>query len=380
MITRYLNYVPRRLQTQVATKQLTDETFRTSEQSPTNHDHHHVGHYYTLNPDVGKQLFTHGGLPRAFNKQVKTFTETSIMVRKPALDIMTSIKQSDLSKPAVRYVLYGMKGTGKSLTTAHLLHFALESGFLIIHVPWVPEWLRRITRHKEMSNSASREGFVDLPLDAAAWLIHFRTQNNNLLKNAEQLVTSKEYVWSKRETTPAGTPLIQLIEHGVNRVKYASDVVEAVISEVKNLSNQNKCKTFVAIDGFNSFFYSKTRLRTTTKKVVNPFEVTLTKPFLDATKNDWKNAAILLTVDQIAAPEESQESYMPRYLLGKQGFEHLDPFVPISVGNYNDKEFQSCSAYYRNRLWLRGPTDLEAELKMASACNPYRYMELCAPL
>lgn len=49
----------------------------------------------------------------------------------------------------------------------------------------VSEWLRRVPRHKEMSNSQSHEGFVDLPLDAAAWLLHFKSQNQTLLKNGE---------------------------------------------------------------------------------------------------------------------------------------------------------------------------------------------------
>lgn len=63
-----------------------------------------------------------------------------------------------------------------------------------------------------------------------------------------------------------------------------------------------------------------------------------------------------------------------------QGFEHLDPFVPIEVGRYTDKEFLSCANYYRDRLWLRGPSDLETELKFTSASNPYNFMLQCAPL
>lgn len=48
-----------------------------------------------------------------------------------------------------------------------------------------------------------------------------------------------------------------------------------------------RCKTFVAIDGFNSFFYPLTRLSTPTKKKVKPEEVTLTTTFMELTKNDW---------------------------------------------------------------------------------------------
>ncbi|GBP44597.1 28S ribosomal protein S29, mitochondrial [Eumeta japonica] len=243
----------------------------------------------------------------------------------------------------------------------------------------VSEWLRRITRHKEISNSLSREGFVDIPLDAAAWLLQFKTQNQNLLKD-NNLTVSTEYIWSKRETTPVGASLLELVDHGINRVKFASDVIEALIHEIKNLSTNKKCKTFVAIDGFNSFFYPTTRLRSPTKKVVPPSEVTLTPPFLEITKNDWKNGVILLTVDPLAMGDDHQESSNPKYLLMKKGFEHLDPFVPVKVHRYSDKEFFSCASYYRDRLWLRGPPELETELKLASAQNPYQLMEMCAPL
>lgn len=354
-------------------------TFRTTEASPVQHNENQIGLFYTVNPDICKQLYSHGGLPKSFLKQTKTFTETTLMVRRPALELIQCISESDLNQPAIRYVLYGEKGSGKSLTVAHLLHYAHEAGFLIVHVPWVSEWLRRIPRHKEMSNSQSREGFVDLPLDAAAWLLHFKTQNQALLKN-DQLKLSKEYVWSKREKTEAGTPLAELVEHGINRVKYASDVVDALVGEIKLLSNSKICKTFVAVDGFNSFFYPLTRLNTPTKKKVAPEEVTLTSSFLDLTKNDWTNGVILLTVDQLAVPDDHQESYLPRYLLYKKGFEHLDPFVPVQVGRYTEKEFLSCASYYRDRLWLRGPPEIETELKFTSSYNPYNFMLQCAPL
>lgn len=30
----------------------------------------------------------------------------------------------------------GEKGVGKSITMAHLLHYAHEQGYLIVHIPW----------------------------------------------------------------------------------------------------------------------------------------------------------------------------------------------------------------------------------------------------
>ncbi|CAH2102968.1 unnamed protein product [Euphydryas editha] len=371
MLSRNIRFLARRYSQAV--------TFRTTECSPSQHNENQIGLFYSLNNDLCKQLFAHGGLPKSYMKQTKTFTETTLMVRLPALEIMNCIKATDFDKPAIRYLLYGEIGAGKSLTLAHLLHYAYEDGYLIVHVPWVSEWLRRVPRHKEMSNSQTHEGFVDLPLDAAAWLLHFKMQNQAHLKKGD-LKISKEYVWSKREKTPQGAPLAELVEHGITRVKYSCDVVDALVNEIKILSNSKQCKTFVAIDGFNTFLYPLTRLRTPTKKKVAPEEVTLTTSFMELTKNDWVNGVIVLTADQLGVPPEHQESHLPKYLLYKKGFEHIDPFVPVEVGRYSEREFFSCASYYRDRLWLRGPPETEGELKLASACNPYKFMEMCAPL
>ncbi|KAJ2940703.1 hypothetical protein O0L34_g14813 [Tuta absoluta] len=364
---------------QLCRRYSTAVNFRTSETSPSQHDANQVGLFYTMKPEVCKQLFAHGGLPKSFMKQTKTFTETAVMVREPALDLLDCIKATDFEQPVIRYVLYGEQGTGKSLTLAHALHYAHEDGYLIVHIPWVSEWLRRVPRHKEMSNSPTREGFVDLPLDAAAWLLHFKSQNHALLKNSDMKI-SKEYVWSRREKTEAGAPLAELVEHGITRVKYACDVIDALVREIKILSNDKKCKTFVAIDGFNCFFYPLTRLRTPTKREVKPEEVSLTTSFMELTKNDWRNGVIVVSADELAVPKDHHESHLPKYLLYKKGFEHLDPFVPIEVTRYSEKEFISCANYYRDRLWLRGPPEIEIELKHTSACNPFKFMEQCAPL
>lgn len=48
-------------------------------------------------------------------------------------------------------------------------------------------------------------------------------------------------MWSKREKTEAGAPLAQLVEHGISRVKYACDVVDALIKEIKTLSHNKQC-------------------------------------------------------------------------------------------------------------------------------------------
>lgn len=49
----------------------------------------------------------------------------------------------------------------------------------------VPEWIRRTVLHRETAGSMTHEGLVDLPLDAANWLIHFKAQNLNILKKKD---------------------------------------------------------------------------------------------------------------------------------------------------------------------------------------------------
>ncbi|EDW01302.1 28S ribosomal protein S29, mitochondrial [Drosophila grimshawi] len=347
--------------------------FRTGVTNPGEHSELHVAKFYTIPVEEKKQIFSGGGLPKQYEQQIKTFTEACLMVRSPALELLQYIKNADLTNPAVRYVLYGDNGVGKTLTMAHVLHYGALNEFLLVHVPWAPNWMKR---PKEAANSASQEGFIDLPFDAAAWLVHFKTQNAKLLGKL-QLKTSKEYVWSKRESTPAGAPLMELVEHGIARIKYASETTAALLAELKQLASARQCKIMVAIDGFNAFFHPITRIFSDNKQRVTPERITLTQPFLDITNYDWTNGVCVLSVDKIAMTEGYMASYMPRYLLGKDGFEHLDPFVPVHVGNYTDKEFLSYINYYLDRHWIsRAQPGFEEQLKFMSNMNPYTLMQL----
>lgn len=283
------------------------DTFRTQENNPLNHTKDHEAKFYRMPAETKKLLFSHGGFPKSFEIHVKTFAENCLMIREPALDVINCLKKLDYSKPAVKFVLYGKPGTGKSLSLAHILHYGHKAGFLLVHVPWVGSWMRRC---KEYCNSVTKDGYVDLPLDSAAWLIHFKAQNHEILSNPE-LTVSQDYQWSKREVTPKGAHLLELIDHGINRVKYASDCVVVLAEEIKKLSNEGKFRTLVAIDGYNAFFYPHVRVYTEKKEAVPPGKVTITEAFLNLTKHDWCNGVNVLTVDELAVPEDAQQSHLP---------------------------------------------------------------------
>lgn len=107
-------------------------------------------------------------------------------------------------------------------------------------------------------------------------------------------------MWNQREVSSQGTPILELVEFGISRVKYACGVVDALIRELKLASTEGRCKTLVMIDGFNAFTSSYTRIRDDNKVMVLPQQVSLTIPFLDIVKSDWCNGAVVLSVDQIA--------------------------------------------------------------------------------
>ncbi|BES97476.1 ribosomal protein S29 [Nesidiocoris tenuis] len=360
-----------------AAVQSTVKAKRTSENNPTNHTDDHVGLFYTVPDSVQRQLFSTGGLPKSFAANIKTFTECSFMVRKPAVDLIQRLNATDFSRPPVRHVLYGQPGCGKSIILAHLLHYALVNKFVIIHVPWTWNWFRR--DWTEVAYNSKDRRFVDLPVLSAQWLKHFLLQNGTYI-DALQLRTSQDYVWSQREQTPAGSPLSALINHGINRVKFAGDCVAALLQELKLACNEDKCKAFVAIDGFNALVNDyETRLKTEDKVKVRTRMVTLSRSFRQVVQQDWKNAAVLLTVDQLAASYRTLDSHWPIHLLGREGFETIDPFIPISVTEYSDLELNSALDYYEDRMWLQR-TEGRQDLGFLSNRNPYSLMELCAGL
>ncbi|XP_058445281.1 small ribosomal subunit protein mS29 [Malaya genurostris] len=363
------------LATAVSASPASSEDLRTIENDPAKHNKSHLSRFYTIPVDVRKQIFTHGGLPKSFERQIQTFNESCLMIRQPAVDLIGYLQKTDFSRPANRFVLYGNDGVGKSLVLAHLLHYGFSQEFVLVHVPWVANWMKRA---KETANSSTHEGLLDLPLDGAAWLVHFKHQNAKLLAKL-QLKVSREYVWSKREITPAGAPILELVDHGINRAKFSCDAIAALLQELKEQSTDGKVRTMVAIDGFNAFFHPHTRIFTDNKVRVMPDKLTLTKPFLDITNYNWSNGVCILTVDRMALTEDRMESELPLYLLRREGFEHLDPFVPVRVDNYSEEEHYSCVQYYLNRKWIQTTeAGFDKELKFLSGQNPYKLMQLCA--
>ncbi|XP_025970904.2 small ribosomal subunit protein mS29 [Dromaius novaehollandiae] len=350
--------------------------FRTSENDPANHAEHHEGCHYSIPLQEVKAVFPHG-LPSPFQQQIKTFNEACLMVRKPALELFAYLKSSSFAHPAIRYVIYGEKGTGKTMTLCHVVHYCARQGWLVLHIPDAHLWVKNC---RELMQSSYNKERLDQPLQASFWLKNFKTTNERFLK---EIKTQQKYAWGKRESTEEGRPLGEVVEQGLARVRNASDAVGVVLKEIKQQCHLGSFRLLVAVDGVNAL-WGKTTLRKEDKSPVSPEELTLVYNLRKMVRNDWNGGAIVTTLSQTGSLFKPSSAYLPHELLGKEGFDALDPFVPIRVSNYSPQEFESCYHYYLDRKWLQHEKARTAEgrdeLRFLSGANPRQLQRLAGPL
>ncbi|XP_060271013.1 small ribosomal subunit protein mS29 isoform X12 [Ovis aries] len=291
---------------------------RTLENDPAKHGEQHVGQHYNISIQELKTVFPHG-LPPRFVMQVKTFNEACLMVRKPALELLHYLKNTNFAHPAVRYVLYGEKGTGKTLSLCHIIHFCAKQDWLILHIPDAHLWVKNC---RDLLQSTYNKQRFDQPLEASVWLKNFKTANERFLSQ------------------------------GIMRVRNATDAVGIVLKELKRQSSLGIFRLLVAVDGVNAL-WGRTTLKREDKSLIAPEELALIYNLRKMVKNDWQGGAIVLTVSQTGSLFKPRKAYLPQELLGKEGFDTLDPFIPILVSNYNPKEFEACIQYYLENSWLQ---------------------------
>ncbi|XP_061269017.1 small ribosomal subunit protein mS29 isoform X1 [Bos javanicus] len=349
---------------------------RTLENDPAKHGEQHVGQHYNISIQELKTVFPHG-LPPRFVMQVKTFNEACLMVRKPALELLHYLKNTNFAHPAVRYVLYGEKGTGKTLSLCHIIHFCAKQDWLILHIPDAHLWVKNC---RDLLQSTYNKQRFDQPLEASIWLKNFKTANERFLS---QIKVQDKYVWNKRESTEKGSPLAEVVEQGIMRVRNATDAVGIVLKELKRQSSLGVFRLLVAVDGVNAL-WGRTTLKREDKSPITPEELALIYNLRKMVKNDWQGGAIVLTVSQTGSLFKPRKAYLPQELLGKEGFDTLDPFIPILVSNYNPKEFEGCIQYYLENNWLQHEKahteEGKKELLFLSNRNPGLLERLCAYL
>ena len=82
----------------------------------------------------------------------------------------------------------------------------------------------------------------------------------------------------------------------------------------------------------------------------------------------------MCTVDGNAQYPSNSLKYLPLDLLGQEGFEHIDPFLPVFVQDYDEKEFHASLRFFFDNKWFAKPysqtIDGIREIKALSCMNP----------
>ncbi|KAK3604678.1 hypothetical protein CHS0354_009290 [Potamilus streckersoni] len=348
--------------------------FCTDESDPTKHTMAHEGLFYRV-PDNVFNSHQATGLRKDFQKMLKAFHEVCIMIRKPALEVFDILENVNFDHPPAKIILYGKDGCGKSITLAHVVHYCYQKNWLIVDIPWAGHWLNR---QVEIAQSTHNQDRMNFPFVATAWLQLFKSRNLQLIKD---LTTTKTYVWSKRETTEEGTPLQELIDFGLNRQRFADDCIGALLREIRIRASEKRIKVLVSINGLNAFWQNTTQ-REVDKQLIPAAKLTIVHNFKKMFLPTWNNGIFVGTVDTTANSFSQREKVTPLYLLGKEGFEFMDPFIPIEVSNYTEKEVHSCLEYYIERMWIQNPRgrsdDGKKELIFLSNKHPYELTRICA--
>ncbi|XP_013856281.1 28S ribosomal protein S29, mitochondrial, partial [Austrofundulus limnaeus] len=199
--------------------------------------------------------------------------------------------------------------------------------------------------------------------------------------------------------------LVCCLLQGITRVKSSSDVVGALMKELRLQSGRPDAafRLAVAVDGVNAL-WGRTTLKKENKIPVDPEELTLIYNLRKLMEDKWVRREEASTA---AASKRRIFVYLlsPKttfylfYFLSsahpvkccvicvfppQRGFDAMDPFIPMLVSNYSEEEFESCYLYYIERNWLQHPQSRteagKKELVFLSSRNPTVFDKICRSL
>ena len=107
---------------------------KTTSDDPSQLTRDDVGKLYHIPLEATKALNFDTILPSKLKKQVDTFEECALLCRQEFLEVVHCFQAARTSFPAIRVVLWGRFGTGKTTTLAQAVHYAYTQNWTIINV------------------------------------------------------------------------------------------------------------------------------------------------------------------------------------------------------------------------------------------------------
>ncbi|KHJ78109.1 hypothetical protein OESDEN_22271, partial [Oesophagostomum dentatum] len=168
-----------------------------------------VGKLYEIPHDAVDSLGYKRLLPSNMSKQTDTLGELVTVIREPLLEVLSCISVARPSFPALRMVLWGPFGTGKSVTLNQAVHLAYSQNMVIVQVQSAMNLTRRVA---EVEMSTFKQGRINDPVNAVKILQRFKEQNQHIWKTLSTLKTERDYEWAKNERTAVGRPITDIVE------------------------------------------------------------------------------------------------------------------------------------------------------------------------
>ncbi|CAI2342509.1 unnamed protein product [Caenorhabditis sp. 36 PRJEB53466] len=341
-----------------------------------------AGTLYEMEVPAAKQLNMAKTLPQPLRRQMDTLGEIVTLIRDPMVEVANCMRVVDKSLPTLRLVLWGAFGTGKTVTLNQAVHHAYKNNWAIVHHMHAMALTRSVN---EIEMSSYVPGRINDPTSAIEILQNFKQQNQHIWKTLGGLLTERDYEWSKSERTAKDKPITEIIEMGISAPFLASDCVGALFRELRRHAKAGSLKVLVAIDDANSL-WGKTLVKRADRTYAPASDLTLVVHFRRMIANDWTNGCVLMVADKKEVVDARDELAVPRHtpleLFGEEGFEYVEPFVPIETANYTEKEADAIYNYYVDKNWLTTKAarteDGRKQLMHLSAFNPFYYERLCA--
>jgi len=364
------------MSTKAATKPVKQEVEEYSfcSKDPTAQDTADLLKFYSISPKHIQDAFVHG-YSRQFQYISECVQEHTMLVRKPALDIIQTLNHT--TEPSPRFLLYGPDGSGKSVTLMHILHYCYLKDWLILHVP-DGNYFADSHQQTTPQQSSWKPHRLDQPEESMQWLKAFRSLNMRFLT---ELKTSQHYSWGKREATEKDQPLLSVIEQGLSRGSFATDAVGVLLKEIQL---QKSCKVLYAVDKFNSFF-GKTAHKIG-KQTVDIKDVALIRHFTKLLETDRSlhNGCYMMTLSLTGAYRESltDRGREIEDILSEEALSLCGAYTPVKVDNYSQDEFENILRFYRAKGWISRDLSkaMVDQLHFLTNRNPLSVKKICANL
>jgi len=314
-------------------------------------------------------------VPKHFAHLSNAIHETSVLIRSPALQCIEKIEQAE-ETPA-KILLHGPTGGGKSVTMLHVLNYAMLKDMVILYVP---NPYRFISDHTNtLLKSTWKESRYDQPNVAKTWLDTFRSMNTDFLKNT---TTTQEYKWGKRDATPQGKSLLQMLEQGSSRDSYLSDSVGILLKEIRLNKSLN---VMFAVDACNGLF----TLENSYESIEDSRNLALVEMFqkLLRAESTLNRGAYLFATSRTVhhfKPRVNQlhdESAMELYF-DPSSLDQLSDFTRVEVPNYSMDEYVTMMDFYHTVGWLaRGKSkDVLEQVDFLTYRNPHAVQQILRSL